>query len=259
MSMARDDRIQPQTRTQIVIQRLRDDILSGVMPAGSRIRQVELAKRLGVSTTPVREALTVLEREGLVVLDAYRGAMVLSIRLQDLRENFKIRTRLECLAVEEAARQAGDRDIADLELLLDTMDDVDDPLKYFQLNRDFHARMYESAKMPRLCEVIAQFRDAADVYLRLAAATDDDVAPDMNITRAEHRALVDAIQAREPRRASLIMQSHIQSLGDRLIDSFGQWQKASSDVAMQSGTGPVFTDGDTQVVNSRRALDREPV
>lgn len=226
MSLTQDDRIQPQTRSQIVTKRLRDEILSGAMPAGSKIRQAELAKRLGVSTTPVREALSTLEREGLVVLDAYRGAMVLKISLEDLRENFKIRTRLEALAVEEAARHATDEDIAALEVLLEATENAGEPLEYFRLNREFHARMYECANMPRLSELISQFRDAGDIYLRLAAATDENVSPDMEITRVEHVELVEAIRARAPHRAAVIMTSHIQSLGDRLIDFFAHLQTA---------------------------------
>src|ERR1700755_1265283 len=93
----------PRTIAGQVAARLRAEIVAGERAPGSKLRQVEIAKRYGVSTTPVREALAMLQREGLVRLHAQRGAVVFLPSVADLREHYEIRGALEALP---AARTA---------------------------------------------------------------------------------------------------------------------------------------------------------
>ncbi len=95
----------PRTISGAVAARLRQEIVAGELPAGQRLRQVEIARRLGVSTTPVREALAALQREGLVALHPQRGAVVFLPSVDDLREHYEIRIALEELAVGKAAER----------------------------------------------------------------------------------------------------------------------------------------------------------
>src|SRR3954449_378144 len=95
------------TRAAAVAEELRRLILSGELKAGTRLRQVELAQRFNVSTTPVREAFTVLARQGLVRHDVQRGVVVFSPSEKDVRENYELGIALEPLATEIAARTMG--------------------------------------------------------------------------------------------------------------------------------------------------------
>src|SRR4051795_720276 len=84
---------------------LREDIVSGQLESGTRLRQVELAQRFGVSTTPVREALAALQSEGLVRLHPQRGAVVFVPTVEGLREHYEIRAALESLAASRTAER----------------------------------------------------------------------------------------------------------------------------------------------------------
>ena len=88
----------PRTVAGLVAERLRAQIVAGELPAGTKLRQVEIARRLDVSTTPVREALAALQREGLVRLHPQRGAVVFLPTVEDLREHYEIRAALEAVA-----------------------------------------------------------------------------------------------------------------------------------------------------------------
>src|SRR3954451_10284240 len=113
--------IETRTVAQAVTERLRDAILSGEIPAGTRLRHVDMTRRFGVSTTPVREAFVTLQAEGLLLGDAYRGVVVFRPTRADLRENYEIRTALGALAAARAAESATPADVADLRALVDAM------------------------------------------------------------------------------------------------------------------------------------------
>ena len=83
---------------ELVAAKLRVMIVSGELTPGKRLRQIDVARRFGVSTTPVREAFAALAREGLVEVDAYRGAVVFSPSLTDIRENYEMRIALDAWA-----------------------------------------------------------------------------------------------------------------------------------------------------------------
>ena len=115
--MTIDDTVRPPTRAGAVAEKLRRLIQSGEIAPGSRLRQNELAERFGVSTTPVREAFAELAREGIVRLDAHRGATVFQPSLDELIEIYEIRGALEPLATELAAARATDEELAELEAI----------------------------------------------------------------------------------------------------------------------------------------------
>ena len=112
--MTTEDSGSPPTRAGAVAEKLRRLIQSGEIAPGSRLRQNELAERFGVSTTPVREAFAELAREGIVRLDAHRGATVFRPSLDELIEIYEIRGALEPLATELAAARATDDELAEL-------------------------------------------------------------------------------------------------------------------------------------------------
>ena len=201
----------PHTRAQAVADALRTEIMSGVIEAGTPLRQVELAQRFGVSTTPVREAFAALLREGLVVGDSHRGVVVFRPNLDDLRENYEIRIALEALATEKAAERISDHELAALDDILSQMRGVRDPIKYFALNRRFHAAIYQAAGRARLAALIERLRDAGHAYGNLFAV---HAGEDRSQTELEHGAIMQALKAKAPSRAGKAMASHLRRNAD---------------------------------------------
>ena len=99
----------------IVFKTLREAIITGELKSGERLMEIKLANEMGVSRTPVREAIRKLEQEGLVILTARKGAEVAPINATDLKEVLEIRKTLEGLACQKACMNATDKDIEELE------------------------------------------------------------------------------------------------------------------------------------------------
>lgn len=198
------------TRAGVVAERLRDEIMSGRLTPGTPLRQKEVSERFGVSTTPVREAFAALQREGLLVGDPHRGVVVFRPSVHDLRENYEMRVELEALASRKAAELITDEDLAELDVLLQRMHETADPIEYFRINGEFHAAIYAAAQRPRLAEMIHQLRQAGYAYGNLFAVR----MSDRSGSESEHAAIVDALRARSPERASAAMATHLQRNAD---------------------------------------------
>ena len=209
----------PHTRAQAVADALRTEILSGAIEAGTPLRQVELAQRFGVSTTPVREAFAALLREGLVVGDSHRGVVVFRPSLDDLHENYEIRIALESLATSKAAERITEPQLAGLDDLLAKMRGVRDPIEYFALNRRFHAAIYQAAGRARLADLIETLRDAGHAYGNLFAVR---TGQDRTQTELEHGAIVDALRAKAPSRAAKAMATHLRRNADFVAEQLSQ-------------------------------------
>ncbi len=187
---------------------LRREIVTGQLAAGSRLRQIAIAERFGVSTTPVREAFGLLQRAGLVRADAHRGVTVSLPTGQDFSEHMEIRMALEMLAAEQAAECFQAQDAPPLIALLDEMRATDDAARYIARNHTFHLRLYRLAGRPRLVAMIEELRTASLAYNHLYAASDvPGAAPRLD---AEHRAILAACQANDPARAAAAVRRHMQ-------------------------------------------------
>jgi DNA-binding GntR family transcriptional regulator len=198
----------PRTIAGQVAERLKAEILAGERAPGSRLLQVEIAQRLGVSTTPVREALATLQREGLVRAHPQRGAVVFLPTLRDLREHYEIRSALESLAAAKTAERFEPEWSPPLEALLDEMRDGPPAARYIDLNQRFHTTLYEHSGRAQLVAMIAALRDASSAYLHIYRA-----AADFPVARldAEHRAILAACAARDPERAACATRTHLEN------------------------------------------------
>ena len=174
---------------------------------------MEIARRLGVSTTPVREALAVLQREGLVRHHPQRGAVVFLPSVEDLRQHYEIRTALEMLAVSKAAERFEPAWARPLEVILDEMATGPGADRYLALNQQFHSDLYARSGRTRLVEMIAGLRDASSAYLNIFRAADDFPVAELD---AEHREILAACVAREPERAAEAVRVHLQRTVDRV-------------------------------------------
>jgi DNA-binding GntR family transcriptional regulator len=198
----------PRTIAGQVAERLKEEILAGEREPGSRLRQVEIAQRLGVSTTPVREALAMLQREGLVRLNAQRGAVVFLPSVRDLREHYEIRAALEALAAAKAAERFEPEWAAPLVMILDEMRDGPAATRYIALNQRFHTTLYEHSGRAQLVSMIAALRDASSAYLHIYRAQADFPVERLD---AEHRAILAACLARDPGRAATATREHLEN------------------------------------------------
>jgi DNA-binding GntR family transcriptional regulator len=203
----------PRTIAGQVAERLRAEIVAGELPAGSRLRQVEIARRYGVSTTPVREALATLQQEGLVRLHPQRGAVVFLPDVDDLREHYEIRAALEALAAAKAAERFQPEWAPPLRALLDEMRDGPPAARYIALNQRFHTELYAHSGCPKLVQMIAGLRDASSSYLHIYRAAEDFPVARLD---AEHREILAACLARDPERAARAVREHLQHTVDHV-------------------------------------------
>jgi DNA-binding GntR family transcriptional regulator len=190
---------------------LRDAILRGELAPGEHLGEVELAERLGVSRTPVREALSRLAAEGLVEVHAHRGARVVSFSAEDLEGIFDVRLALEPRATGRAADRATHTDLADLEELAEGMlaagapgpdQDLD---ALVPLNRDFHARLLAIADAPALRAALANVVHAPVVLRTFHTYDPASLARSL----AHHAEIVVALRAGDPDWAASVMRSHL--------------------------------------------------
>lgn len=190
---------------------LREEILTGALAAGAHLGEVELADRLGVSRTPVREALSRLAAEGLVELHPHRGARVATFSEADLDDIFGVRTALEPRATALAAARATAADLDELDDLAGRMLAVGGPGPgqdldaLVALNRRFHARLLEIADTPALASALAGVVHAP-VVLRTFHTCD---AASLARSLAHHAEIVAALRAGDGGWASAVMVSHI--------------------------------------------------
>ncbi len=176
----------------VVHDRLRSAILRGEIPPGEATSQVALAKQLGVSRTPLREALRLLEREGLVISQPNRRVRIAQFSIADLEGVYAMRIALEATGIRATVPTLTEEDFAELEGLMAQMDHyirVGDPMRMDIPHADFHAR-FVAASGARLTTTVAQLFDHAARYrLAYGAAT---LPGSYDDRRAEHRSMVEA-------------------------------------------------------------------
>jgi len=193
--------------TQRVTEELRALILSGALAPGSRIGQEELAMRFAVSRIPVRGALARLESDGLVVLKPSSGAWVAKLDLKECLEIYRIRERIEPLALCEAVPLMREADVAELEALVEEMVDSPDTETFLRLDRQFHLASYRHADMHQLLQMIERFWNTTQHYRRAFTKL---LGRERNwIIHAEHRLIADAIRRRDASGAGNLLMEHI--------------------------------------------------
>ena len=173
---------------------LRADVVSGHLQPGEQVVQETLAERYGVSRVPLREALKILEGEGLVTYRPHRGYFVTDLSIDELREVYRIRELLEAEALTAALNRLTDVDLDAIELLAGDVEaamGVGDVLAITEANRRFHFAIYEASGMPRLVRLLRQLWDATDVYRAVFFAD----ASNRDAIAREHRAMLDALRA----------------------------------------------------------------
>jgi DNA-binding GntR family transcriptional regulator len=204
-----------ETKSDYAYRQVRERILSGELHPGAVIQQRDLASRIGISTTPLREALRRLKSEGLVELDAHRDARISPLRAEEARDLLELRKSLDPLAAGLAAHRRTNADIQAIRAAHAGLEPLPSQPAIGQLvaHRNLHAAIYRASHNDLLIDSLEGLWDKADRYRRLALQTDRGQAA-RDVKAHEHRMLVEFIAAGDADEAAKVMRAHIDtSLG----------------------------------------------
>jgi DNA-binding GntR family transcriptional regulator len=186
---------------------LREAILGGDLRPGDRIRQEDIAERLGASRLPVREALRMLEAEGLTEHVAHKGARVPRLSPHEVDVVYRMRERLEPLALTESMPRLGPDEHAQLEEVQQRIEDNDDLEKFLDLDREFHMLTYSACDLDPLMSNVTRLWNSTQHYRRAFVALGGRSR--MWVVNSEHRLILDAVVRRDPEDGERFLGGHI--------------------------------------------------
>lgn len=195
------------TTSRRVAERLRSEILSGVRPPGARIRQEEVAAHLGASRVPVREALRILEADGLVTLVANTGAWVAQLSLAECEEVYQIRERVEPLLLQYAAPHLDEATLDVMESLAGRMESSLDVEEFLRLDREFHQLSYQPARTVLLSDLVQRVWNTTQHYRRAFTLLLDHQS--RRTVHDEHHMIVAALREQDVQTAADVLELHI--------------------------------------------------
>ncbi|TYB90154.1 GntR family transcriptional regulator [Oceaniovalibus sp. ACAM 378] len=188
-------------------ERLCEDIRSGALKPGARLTETEIAKRLAISRTPVREAIRRLEADGLVTHLPRTGAVVRKLDYSEIMELYEMRTVLEGTAARLAARAASPVELEELQAINEEMGAATgDSAALVRLNRQFHARLFDAARNRFLLKSMA----SVETTLLILGPSSMESPERVQEALVEHRALLDALFIRDPVAAETAMRQHME-------------------------------------------------
>lgn len=203
---------------ELVCENIRQAIIDGTFSPGERLMEIQLADEMGVSRTPVREAIRKLELEGFVVMIPRRGTYVADISIKDITEIYEIRISLDILAAGLAAERITDEELEKLNSYLVEIGryvpamDID---KIVELDTAFHDILYKATRNERLVSVIGNLREQLTGIRGRSMSYPGRLVETMD----EHRALVDSIASRDVERAQRAARVHIENAEQTLLRS----------------------------------------
>lgn len=208
----------PISNTQRAIQALRSMIFSGDLPAGSDHLESELADRLSMSRTPIREAALTLESQGLLELRPRKGVRILSVSPDDMREIYDVLTELESLAARRAAER--DHSAADLAEMTNAINDMEAALKtddrqaWAEADGRFHAALVDLGGNSRVRMIVSMMSD----QVRRARAITLYMRPAPVKSNEDHRRVYEAIKSGDAEAAARIHRTHRQNAKRMLVE-----------------------------------------
>jgi DNA-binding GntR family transcriptional regulator len=210
----------PASRTEVVLEEIRRGILTRELVPGQPLVEAELAARLGVSKTPVREALKVLSNSGLVTFSPYKGASVVLVDAELAESVYDVRMVLEPEAVRRAVEQ---RDTALLDDAAEALKEASaaiaeqDQAALSLLNRRFHRALYRGCGNPLLISILDDLRDRA----ALISVVGWTANPSWKKEWAEHKAVLAAAKKGDAEGAAALLREHIGGFLERVLEAIG--------------------------------------
>ena len=186
---------------------LREEILSGDIAPGTWLRQDDLAMRLGTSRLPIREALRILESEGLAESMPNRGARVPALDLQEVNISYRMRERLEPLTLIESLCHISDAQVDRMERIQEEIEANNDTVRFLALDREFHMASYAACPSEQLLSTTVRLWNSTQHYRRAFMLL---VSADRaTVVNAEHRLILDAVRRRDPEDGERFLAGHI--------------------------------------------------
>ncbi len=192
----------------VVFNTLRQAILKGELAPGERLMEIQLAQKLGVSRTPIREAIRKLELEGLVLMIPRRGAEVAKISEKSLKDVLEVRRSLEELAIELACQRMTEAELAQLERAQAAFRDAigeGDAMKIAELDEAYHDVIYNCTRNARLVQILNNLREQMYRF-RLEYIKEEDKR---QILLLEHEKILSALRGRRVAEARAAVREHI--------------------------------------------------
>ena len=212
-----DNRAKHQTKEEYVADFLREGIISGQFPRGSKLKQAQIAEMIGTSITPVREAIKLLEAEGFILGSSHRGAVVAPFDINATEEITDLRVTLECKLGLKAVNRLSKKDLDELRDLQDQIEEASakgDRDAVRSINYRFHELIYQAADLPQTLRFVRTLwaRYPFDLINKL----------DHRIDRAsqEHREMLSALIARDEAAFLQALRTHIRSAWDEFRASY---------------------------------------
>ncbi|MGI6649613.1 MAG: GntR family transcriptional regulator [Bacillota bacterium] len=203
---------------EIVFESLREAIINGVLKPGERLMEVQLAEEMGVSRTPVREAIRKLELEGFVIMVARKGAYVAGISMKDVVDVFEIRAALEGLAASLAAERITDEEKEEMERLLvrkAACVEAGDYDSLTEIDTEFHELLYKASRNERLMQIISNLREQINRFRMVSLAFPGRGREALE----EHKKMAEAIAERDAALAQALAQEHIENAENALLEA----------------------------------------
>ena len=207
----------PPVLSDAVYQDLLERILVGTYKPGELLRQEELAARYSVSRVPVREAMSRLASDGLLVFRPRRGYAVKALDAREIKEVFDLRTIIEEHAGRLAAAHRGPEDITRVARILQAMGAVDlrgpqGVREWLDLNRKFHGEIFTSSGHAHVCRVAAMLRDTVEPYIRIEVM----ITGDLDQANTEHHGIFEAFRRGDVDATGHLCREHCEHTARRL-------------------------------------------
>ncbi|TLM98749.1 GntR family transcriptional regulator [bacterium] len=209
---------------EIVFEAIREAIINDTLKPGERLMEIQLAEEMGVSRTPVREAIRKLELEGFVVMIPRKGAYVAGLSMKDIADVFEIRAALEGLAAGLAAERITEEELEELERLLVKIGECiqsNDLNAVIEQDTEFHDVLFKATRNERLVQIVSNLREQIQRYRTASLSSPGR----MKLALEEHKQIVEALSERDVEKAQRLAREHIENAENSMLEVFGENQK----------------------------------
>ncbi len=203
---------------EMVFESLREAIILGRLKPGERLMEMQMADEMGVSRTPIREAIRKLELEGFVVMIPRKGAYVSGISVKDIVDVFEVRAALEALAAGLAAERVTDKELEELERSLVQISELNDKADInaiVEIDTIFHELIYKACRNERLVQMITHLKEQIQRFRTTSLAQPGRTKDALG----EHRGIVEAISDRNIDMAQLLAREHVENAEQSLLNA----------------------------------------
>ena len=208
-----------------IANRLKADMLAGRLAPGAELGQIALAERFGVSRIPIRDAIRELVGEGLVIASPNRGATVISLGADEIREVYDLRILLECDCVQRAAKRIKPSDYGQLEYACRRSELDSTSPNWAESEWGFHRILYEFADRPRQLAMIKKLRETSQIHIEAYRSLPEK----HTIWNKDHEEMVEALKNRDTDLACAILERHLDDSAVYLIARLSAVSRSTTD------------------------------